>query len=580
MKLLFRNWSNTHTASATLFGLWLASSPIQAQVSQNEAARFLGQASFGQTQAEINSLSASGSYDNWVSTQFSMPVNLQLPQMRALNTKMCEDQVGYDETSNNFGRHHIWWHDAINAPDQLRQRVAFALSQILVVSEAGNLDSSQFGLTDYYDVLLRNAFGNYRDLLKEVTLHPMMGEWLSHIRNRKENAEENVHPDENYAREILQLFSVGINLLNQDGSLQLDGQGKPIPIYGQDEIKQFARIFTGWFYDEIDYWYERGNTTKPMVSIVQGDGGTEAEAFHEYGAKTLLSGSSSSANIPAGQSPEQDIDAAIDNIFNHPNVGPFIGKQLIQRLVTSNPTPAYINRVSNAFNNDGSGNRGNMQAVIRAILLDPEARNTHQASQNFGKLREPLLRYTHILRAFGVVERDYEGPLYPPEDSCGQGDYTLLRISWWLPDIRSETGQGPLDAPSVFNFYLPNYAPQGPAGDADLVAPEFQIATEEKVVNSANLFNWTIQNSEEINNNDTRSTLDLEDELVWADDLPQMMDTLDLLLLNGEMSSQLHSIILNHLNGAPFFSGDEGRRAKLEDAIMLIVNSHEYMIQK
>ena len=553
------NIARQHVLSAALIFSFLAmlSGTAYAQVTSNEAARFLNQATFGATQAEIDALANLNNYDVWINNQFALPVNLQLPQMRALNTKMCEDEPNYDETNNNYARHHIWWHQAINAPDQLRQRVAFALSQILVVSEAGGLGQFQFGLTDYYDVLLRNAFGNYRDLLKEVTLHPMMGEWLSHIKNHKEVPEENIHPDENYAREILQLFSIGVHQLNLDGSLHLDGQGKPIPTYGQDEIKQFARIFTGWFYNGVDYWWQRGDTTSPMVSSVPGN--AYSETFHEYGDKTLLNG----AYVPANQTPEQDIDSAINNIFNHPNVGPFIGKQLIQRLVTSNPSAPYISRVASAFNDNGSGVRGDLQAVIRAILLDPEARNTHQASENFGKLREPLIRYTHLLRAFGVVERIFEGPLYPPEATCGQGDYGLLRLTWWLPNFRDDTGQGPLDAPSVFNFYLPSYSPQGPIGDADLVAPEFQIATEEKVVNTANIINWAIQNSDRYADNTTRSTLDLEDELGWADNHEQMLDTLDLLLLSGTMSSQMRSIILHHLNSPDFPAGTEGNRPKV-----------------
>lgn len=541
-------------------------------LSREAAARFLTQTTFGPNQEAIDTLYAMGQYGSWIDNQFSLSADLQLPKVKGLDDKMCASlDPDYDETSNRYARHQIWWDEALNAPDQLRQRIAFALSQILVVSEATGLSQFEFGLTDYYDVLLKNSFGNYRDLLKEVTLHPMMGEWLSYIKNHREVPADNIHPDENYARELLQLFSVGLYKLNQDGSLQLDFANNPIPTYGQEEVKQFARVFTGWFYDGVEYWWERGITTSPMVSFVLTD--PAASDFHETGMKVLLDGQV----VIAGQTPEKDIDDAMDNIFNHENVPPFISKQLIQRLVTSNPSPAYVFRVAAAFIDNGDGVRGDMKAIIRAILLDPEARGAPPNPNSFGKLREPLLRFSHIWRTFGIVEREFEGW---QDDSCGQGNYNLIYVWWWLSDFRQQTGQGPLDAPSVFNFYSPFYSPQGAISEADLVAPEFQIATENFNIQTANALNWTIQNSDMINNAGEWSVLDLDDEISWVNNLDQMMDTLNLLLLNGEMSTQLRTIILNHLNNAPFPAGSEGLRSKLEDAIMLIVNSHEYMVQK
>lgn len=568
-----RWWIQTWSLSG--YGPWSAANDYNLSTQSSEAAaRFLTQTTFGPTQDSIDSFEF-GQYENWLNDQFALPIESHLTKLRTLDTKMCGGMdPDYDETNNRPARHHIWWDAALNSPDQLRQRIAFALSQIFVVSETGGLSQFQFGLADYYDVLLNNSFGNFRDLLKEVTLHPMMGEWLSHLKNHREDPTQNIHPDENFAREILQLFSVGLYKLNQDGSLQLDFANKPIPTYGQEEVKQFARVFTGWFYDDIDSWWQRGATTKPMVSSVPTD--NAAADFHETGMKVLLNGEL----ITAGQTPEQDIDDAIDNIFNHENVAPFISKQLIQRLVTSNPSPVYISDVAAAFINNGNNVRGDMKTVIRAILLHSEARGVPLDPQSFGKLREPLLRFSHLWRAFGIVTRQLEGPLWPPEDTCGRGNYDFLKVWWGLSNFRGVTGQGPLDAPSVFNFYSPFFSPQGPIGDAGKVAPEFQIATENKSVQTANALNWTIQRSEQSNDNNSPSVLDLDDEINWANDHEQMMDKLNLLLLNGEMSSQLRSIILTHLNDAPFPAGSAGLRPKLEDAIMLIVNSHEYMVQK
>ncbi|WP_456416355.1 DUF1800 domain-containing protein [Thiolapillus sp.] len=533
-----------------------------------DAARFLTQATFGPTQQDIDHLLDLGSYEAWLDEQFSLPLQRQLPAMRTLNTLMCEDSTNpnYTETNNSYGRRQIWWEQVINGRDQLRQRMAFSLSQILVVSDVGELGNFQFGMTDYWDTLLAHSFGNYRDLLEAVTLHPMMGEWLSSIRNRKAVPAENIHPDENYAREILQLFSIGLHQLNLDGTLKKDANGLPVPTYGQAEIKEFARVFTGLIYDGVDRWWKGpwsgAITTQPMVPY---------EEFHDTGAKTLLNGQV----VPAGGDTLTDIRAALDIIFNHPNVPPFVSKQLIQRMVTSNPSPAYVERVAQVFVDNGSGERGDLKAVAKAILLDPEARRMHPATEHFGKLREPLLRFSHLWRAFGLTTITRNGTLWNQE-SCGQGDYALYWM-WWLSSLLQKSGQDILGAPSVFNFYQPGFSPSGPAANAGLVAPEFQIASESRLTSTASSMNWQIQASRW---NETRwSTIDLQDETPWGASPEFLLKRLNLLMLNGQMTQAEYAALAAH-SSTVLNSNNGGPADVVRDVITLIVNSPNYLIQK
>lgn len=545
-----------------------AGGQLRAGANYAGAARLLTQASFGPTQQDIEHLLSLGSYEAWLDEQFAMPLQRQLPAMRTLNTLMCEDssEPNYVETNNRYGRRQVWWEHVMNGEDQLRQRVAFSLSQILVVSDVGELGNFQFGMTDYWDTLLTHSFGNYRDLLEAVTLHPMMGEWLSSIRNRKAVPAENIHPDENYAREILQLFSIGLHQLNLDGTLKKGADGLPIPTYGQAEIKEFARVFTGLIYAGVDHWWQGpwsgAITTQPMVPY---------EDFHDTGAKTLLNGQV----VPAGGNTLTDIRAALDIIFNHPNVPPFISRQLIQRLVTSNPTPAYVERVAQTFVDNGSGERGDLKAVVKAILLDPEARRAHPATEHFGKLREPLLRFSHLWRAFGLTEKTRNGTLWNQE-SCGQGDYDLYWM-WWLTSLQQRSGQDILGAPSVFNFYQPGFSPSGSAANAGLVAPEFQIASESRLTSTASAMNWQIQASRW--NEDRWSIVDLQDEEPWGASPEFLLKRLNLLLLNGQMARAEYDVLTTHLNNV-LNSNNSKSGDVVRDAITLIVNSPNYLIQK
>ena len=368
----------------------------------NAAARFLTQATFGPSQADIASLQSLG-YANWINNQFSLPVTHHLPVVLANKSPDPTDPLPSSDWFN------AWWQNSVTAPDQLRQRVAFALSEIMVASETGTLQDHADALGYYYDTLLDNSFGNFRSLLKSVTLTPAMGVYLNMQGNDKGSIITGLHANENYAREINQLFSIGLNRLWPDGTLILNSSGNLVPTYSQDVVNGFAQTFTGWNYYQTNQANGRlptsfgpsVNYTNVMVLV---------PLHHDLNAKLLLDnvtlppalGSSSNTTLTNFDFYcSQDLEQGLDSIFNNQNVGPFICRQLIQRLVTSNPSRGYLYRVAQTFNNNGNGVRGDMQAVITAILLDPEARGTNSLTDPaFGKQREPLLRVTAMARAF------------------------------------------------------------------------------------------------------------------------------------------------------------------------------------
>ncbi|MCF6299084.1 MAG: DUF1800 domain-containing protein, partial [Thiomicrorhabdus sp.] len=333
---------------------------------QTNAALFLDRATFGATEQSIKSLVDNGSYESWLNTQFNLPATFHTPKIKQLAPKMCvpeviNNQKFRDTPRYREPRHQIWWEVAVNGEDQLRQRVALALSQILVISDSKGLGLSdrQYAIANYYDILIKHAFGNYRDLLEEATLNPAMGVFLSMIRNQKENIETGIRPDENYAREFLQLFTIGVAELNLDSTPKLDHNGNTIPSYNQKTIEAFAKVFTGWNYEGATWtsYFGVEDHNKPMVAI---------ERYHDTSEKKLLNDHIS----PSGLTAQEDLELALDNAFKHPNVAPFISKQLIQRLVTSNPIPAYVERVARVFNDNGNGIKGDLKAVVTAILLD------------------------------------------------------------------------------------------------------------------------------------------------------------------------------------------------------------------
>ncbi len=528
--------------------------PVADLPTQTQASRMLSQASFGATAADITTLTASG-YDAWLSEQFSKSQHLHRSYINSIAATLPE--------GSKPGQHHFFesfWQQAATGEDQLRQRMTFALSQIFVISlQDSNTMSYPRGVASYYDTLATHAFGNYRNLLEAVALHPMMGIYLTSLRNKKESGTR--VPDENFAREVMQLMSIGLYELNQDGTLQL-ANGKPIETYTNADITGLAKVFTGWSWagpDKSDSRFYGGNADpnrdwQPMQGYPK---------FHSVTEKKFLG-----TTIPAQgtASPDASLKIALDRLFNHPNVGPFIGKQLIQRLVTSNPSPQYVSRVAAAFANNGQGVRGDMKAVIRAILLDPEARADRNASDaTSGKLREPVLRLAHWMRSFGATSASTR--------------YLLGNLDNPLNSL----GQTPMRSPSVFNFYRPGYVPPNTSvAAAGLIAPEMQITAETSVVGYLNFMRDAIPNgigtSRDIKANYAA-------ELAMADTPDKLLDHVNLLLMAGQMSSTLREQIKGAINSVTIpadkpANAETARKNRVYLAIFLTMASPEYLVQK
>jgi uncharacterized protein (DUF1800 family) len=506
--------------------------------SSGDAGRFLTQSTFGPTSLLISQVQQSG-YANFLNSQFSTSVTLTGPRVDAAIAAL---QRGTDASYPLFQE--AWWYTVVNAPDQLRQRVAFALSEIMVISANGkNLYGYPEALATYWDLLARDAFGNFRQLIEDVTLNPGMGDYLDMAHNDKPNPSKNTAPNENYARELMQLFTIGLYKLNQDGSQQFDGNNQPIPTYDQDVVEGYSHVFTGW------YWYQTGT---PTWGYVQPEYRHPMMAFsnhHDTGAKLILNG----VTLPAGQTQAQDLKGGLDAIFNHPNVGPFVGKQLIQKLVTTNPSPAYISRVAAAFANNGQGVRGDMKAVLQAIFLDPEAR-TSTGSNSYGHEREPLVRLANVYRAFNA--------------SAASGKFIVNNVNFSF-------SQAPLYAPSVFNFFSPFYSQVGPIENAGLVAPEFQITTDAAVISSANKIRSEIYRQPNPNNPDA-IVLDLSAQTALASNPASLVDSLNILLMSGQMSSNMRSIVINAVSQISATNTLE----RAQTAVHLIVTSPEFVIEK
>jgi uncharacterized protein (DUF1800 family) len=509
-----------------------------------DAARFLHQATYGPTPAEISALQSQG-FDGWLAQQFAAPLTSHMAYLDAA-------AAAGEELSSNQVMESIW-QQAATGGDPLRQRVALALSEILVVSDQSSALNDPHALAGYMDLLARDAFGNYRQLLEDVTLSPAMGLYLNMLGNDKEDPSTGQNPNENYAREILQLFSIGLLQTFPDGTLKLGANGLPIPTYGQAEVMGFAHVFTGWSFGGND-------TANPDLFY----GPTESyrlpmaawPSHHSGGVKRLLDG----AATPADQTPEQDLKTALDAIFQHPNVGPFIARLLIQRLVTSNPSPAYVYRVAQAFADDGHGVRGDLAAVVRAILLDYEARSDSvTGDQGYGHLREPIVRLGGLLRAFHAT--------------APSGKFRI----WYLEDPTFGLGQNPLRAPTVFNFFKPDFSLPGPVAAAGLASPEFQILSETTALGSANFITDLIYYG--FTNGDGTAdllTLDLSGPIALAGDPAQLVDSLNLMLMANGMSPEMRTILLQALADPSLTDPTDRARA----ALRLIVTSPEYLIER
>ncbi|WP_426041272.1 DUF1800 domain-containing protein [Brevundimonas sp. TWP2-3-4b1] len=528
-------------------------------LSDADAAKLLTQATFGPTDAEIDSVKLLG-YAGWINAQLALQssshlayADNRLAQLRLTNPTAT---LGANQFYESF------WLYSATGQAQLRERVKLALSEIFVISLTdANVDVR--GAASYYDMLGANAFGNYRTLLEQVSLHPMMGVYLTHLANQKEDAATGRTPDENYAREVMQLMSIGVQELNVDGTVRRDANGAAITTYTPADISNLARVFTGFS------WY----AATPTNSTFAGGGRTGDSyvrsmilypQYHSTSAKTFLG-----VTLPAGSTDGvAELKTALDTIFNNVNVPPFICKQLIQRLVTSNPSPAYVSRCSTAFINNGSGIRGDLAVVVRTILLDAEARDINSTSSaTFGKVREPVIRMTNWMRAFGATSVS--------------GNYLLNSTS-----ANTSLGQSVLASPSVFNFFRPGYVPPNTRlGAQNLLAPEFQIVDEVTVAGYANTMQTAIGTGIGTGS-DVRSVYTRE--IAIASDANALADRMSRMLLYGQMSSTLRARIVESVNSIAIPAATGSNQATIDTALLnrsrlavyMTMVSPEYLVQR
>jgi uncharacterized protein (DUF1800 family) len=429
-----------------------------------------------------------------------------------------------------------FFQNALAGADQLRQRVAFALSQILVVS--GTEIYSPYGMANYQNMLLDNAFGNYRNVLMNVTLSPVMGNYLNMVNNEGRPA-ATVPPNENYAREILQLFSIGLNTLNADGTERKDTQGNTIPTYTQDTIIGYAHAFTGWTYPVQPTSVNPAAVEHWPNSIYYVGNMTPYDTHHDKNVKLVLNG----ATLPANQTIGTDLSQAIDSIFNHPNVGPFIGKLLITHLVTSNPSPAYVGRVTAVFNNNGQGVRGDLRAVVRAILIDAEAKGDSQTGTTYGHLREPVLFMTDLLRSIGGTT---------------DGVYLLNQSK--------AMGQDVYYPETVFNYYSPEFTLPG---QATTFAPEFGIQDTTTVLARTNFVNQLVYGTA------AGTTLDLSSLVALAGTPATMITELNQRLMHGTLPTATSQSITQAVNSA---GTDATARTRM--AVYLLATSPQFQVER
>jgi uncharacterized protein (DUF1800 family) len=550
---------------------------VAAPANDNEAARFLTQATFGPTEASVKAVMNVG-YAQWIDQQMAAPSG-QTHQAAWLVRDAEVKALKATDSASASDFNYSFWRQALEGEDQLRQRVAFALSQIFVVSAMDGCGANNpRGLADYYDMLTAQAFGSYRSLLERVALHPVMGCYLSHLSNQKENLTTGRVPDENFAREIMQLFSIGLYELNPNGTLKLGPSNQALDTYAADDVAGLAKVFTGFGLDCPNkpsdscflYGNDKGNKyedrwARPMVAYGQ---------FHSLVAKSFLG-----YTVPeqTTANPEASLAAALNQLaIVHANVGPFIGKQLIQRLVTSNPSPAYVLRVTQAFEASGR----NMGAMVRAILLDPEARDMSSLNNpQFGKVREPVLRLSALLRALGVSS-DTGRYLIDPTDNPG-----------------TSLGQSPLRSPSVFNFYRPGYVNAGgPSATAGLVAPELQIANETSAAGYVNFMMDVIRSgagrqgySNTATRRDIQASYALDAQSPWLvaanmADASGLIALLDQRLFYGAMPATLKAEIKTTVEGvrlkATPSTADAETKTRLWSALLLGVASPEFQVQR
>ncbi|MEO6993641.1 MAG: DUF1800 family protein [Lacunisphaera sp.] len=525
-------------------------------LTERDVSRFLTQATFGPTRNEIEEFlhptprpnekpPRPQTLDGWINEQMSVGPSSQVETMRAdfraFPPKNPRPRI------NNANRQVAWWQTALLGPDQLRQRVAFALSEIFVVSDVNDvLANNAEAAGAYYDLLARDAFGNYRQLLEDVTRSPIMGAYLSNLKNAKADPKHGTSADENYAREVMQLFTIGLNELQPDGTYRLGPDGLPIPTYDQDTVVETAKVFTGLgFYSpepKPNFGGARANYFEPMMLYPE---------QHDETAKVIVGG----VKLRANQGPAADLRQTLDTFFNHPNTGPFICRQLIQRLVTSNPSPGYVYRVAQVFAKNGHGERGDLGAVIRAILLDYEARSPDVLGNfGYGKMKEPLLQATALLRAFNA---------------------TAANGRYYLANTEGTLGQAALRSPTVFNFFEPDYVLPGPLAAAGLHAPEYQLFTDTTAITIPNQLRNFIHTGAKPGENVLVLKLDPLIALVPTPDA--LVDYLNVVFCGDGLSEKSRAVVLDTLAHLPPAT-TELERART--ALDLIVTSPDAAIQR
>lgn len=560
---------NDDTPASSAEGTGAGAATQVSAANDQQAYRFLSQATFGPTAADIARVRTLG-YSGWIDEQFALP-------LRSSHLAMVDAISATNHISNPRADYALysWWTHAVVDPAQLRQRIAFALSQIFVVSTAsGDISDSGRMVASYMDTLDAKADSNYRDLLEAVALHPAMGTYLSHRNNRKEDPKTGRVPDENFAREVMQLFSIGLYELNDDGSAKLRN-GKPVETYSAADVKGLAKVFTGWSWHQpsglasADQWkcFWRTPECRDDSQVAMPMSAYPNE--HSISEKRFLG-----VTVPAQATPDPkaSLKAALDRLANHPNTAPFISKQLIQRLVTSNPSAGYVADVTSEFRRTN----GNIKAIVKAILLHPEARNpAPNTLPIYGKIREPVLRLTHLLRALPHHSRTY--------DAGKASNMAAYYLGGYTDDPGRQLGQTPLSAPSVFNFFRPGYKPPNTSLISQgLVAPEMQTTTEVSVLGYANFVANSLINGWGFNNSTRLMDIyfDLGTFQVLADQpsaaSPQKLVTeISTRLLGGPAPQALNDRMVKTLGAMPL---DRFRRVTA--AILMVAVSPSFITQQ
>ncbi|MEY4836654.1 MAG: hypothetical protein RLZZ475_513 [Pseudomonadota bacterium] len=540
-------------------------STVRKPQTDGEAARFLLQASLSASTGAITQLRSEG-YEPWL--------DRQIAAANSQSAKGFFADRGFDRVDANrfyngaITGDYMIWSQLLAGDNAVRKRIAFALSEFFVVSLSGiSLTWRGPAIGEYWEILNRHAFGNFRDLLQDITLNPAMGVFLNTRGNRRADSSGRV-PDENYAREVMQLFTIGLFELNSDGTNRLVN-GNPVESYTSDDVTGLAKVFTGYDFDlaGLAFTTEVGSTRqipdpeytrRPMTADPARWVPARTTGFHSAEAKTFLG-----LTIPAGTGAAESLRRALDHLFNHPNVGPFFAKQMIQRLVTSNPSPAYVGRVAAVFANNGQGRRGDLAAVFKAILLDNEALDpANVTNPNFGKLREPVLRFVQLARTFGA--------------RSNSGNWQVGDLS----DPASALGQSPLRSPSVFNFFRPGYFPANTEiANRGLLAPEFQLVNETSVAGYVNFLERAITGGRAPV---ADIVLDFAAEVAIAQDSTALLDRLDLLLTGRQLSAGVRETIRSAMEDVPLTASSTNaeKLRRVQIGVALILASTDYLIQK